>query len=69
MNTFYILVFLTFNFVENPVSHDVMISAPETTTLPYHFKSKAECEEAFKAIQQQTLTVRYAHICTSVAID
>ncbi len=69
MNTFYILVFLTFNFVENPVSHDVLISAPETTTLPYHFKEKADCEDAFAAIQAQNLTVRYAHTCTPVVIN
>jgi len=67
--TFYILVFLTFSFTTNPVSKDIIISAPVTTTLPYHFKTKAECEEAFDIIHEQNLTVRYAHVCMSVDLN
>jgi len=67
--TFYILVFLSFNLIENPVSGAFTATTSVVSTAPYPFKEKQDCEDAFDAIQAQNLTVRYAHKCTALVHD
>lgn len=65
--TYYILVFIAYNFVGNPANGDVAIS--QVSKLPYSFVSEANCEDAFKEIRDQNLTARFAHTCAPVVAD
>jgi hypothetical protein len=65
--TFYILVFIAYSFVGEPINGDIIIT--EVSKIPYSFADKEECEKEFKQIRAQNLTARYAHACTPITLD
>ncbi len=65
--TFYILVFIAFNFVGDPKLGEINIT--QVSKLPYAFISQENCEDAFNEIREQSLTERFTHTCAPVATD
>jgi hypothetical protein len=65
--TYYMLVFITYAFIGDPINGDVRIT--DVSKIPYSFVDKEECEKAFKQIRAQNLTTRYAHTCAPVIDD
>ncbi len=65
--TFYVLVFISFNFIGDPKLGEIAIK--QVSKLPYAFVSEQNCEDAFKDIRAQNLTERFVHTCAPVVTD